>query len=106
MEGYILTSTLSKPALQGNSICLAIGPFVGIATQQGGHSLQDAEAAAHLGFDGIKVDGCGPADNRGIANREYIYIYIIYYLKADASAADSYKYIYIYTHIYIYTPER
>merc|ERR1712196_303272 len=30
-------------------------------TQPGGHTLQDAEMAARLGFDEIKVDGCGPA---------------------------------------------
>jgi len=32
-------------------------------TQPGGHTLQDAEMAAQLGFDEIKVDGCGPAMN-------------------------------------------
>jgi len=30
-------------------------------TQPGGHRLQDSEVTALLGFDGIKVDGCGPA---------------------------------------------
>ena len=28
-----------------------------------GHPIQDAAMAALLGFDGIKIDGCGPAHN-------------------------------------------